>query len=167
MESYGTIDVRRNEVNENAKKWGHIGMSVIGVGLGLGGSITGFHFKNMHLGSWGLASGSFAAVILHLAVLHKAGLVDSWYSANILAGIIKLGIVGTIFGIIGTAAYITIAVVQHQGHMLPNSFYYSSIGSCVTICWCLYLIFFAWKLKREMERANPPLLNFSRPYPGD
>nr|XP_053645761.1 heme transporter hrg1-B-like [Cherax quadricarinatus] len=121
-----------------------------------------FHFENRQAGMWAFVSGTFAATTLFIHILYKQHTLETWYTPENLLQIRLLGLLGSLAGIVGTSAYIGIAVSSDEDcpsmDNIGTSHYFMAIWSLLSLKWGASLFVFSYIYRKRLLEEYHPLL---------
>ncbi|KAK7078153.1 hypothetical protein SK128_021997 [Halocaridina rubra] len=121
-----------------------------------------FHFENQQAGIWAFVSGTFAATTLLIHILYLRHTLESWYTAENLAQIRLMGLLGLIAGLIGAGVYIGLAVSHDDGRPsmdnIATNHYFMLIWALLTLKWGASLFGFSHVYRRRLLEEYHPLL---------
>lgn len=121
-----------------------------------------FHFANRQAGIWAFVSGTFAATTLLIHILYKRHTLESWYTAENLLQIRLLGFLGLLAGLGGSAAYLGIALTNHEAmpsmDNIGTNHYFMLIWAALTLKWGASLFAFSHIYRKRLLEEYHPLL---------
>lgn len=121
-----------------------------------------FSYKNYQAALWSLASGIFAAGVLHLQILHLCKKLDVWHDKNTLGGVRVLGIIVSSISVVASGTYFALVVTRGQEFSLESgNLYPSAVFSLITLVWGILLLVSAHHCQRRVQEEHPGLLAYS------
>lgn len=121
-----------------------------------------FSYKNYQAALWSLASGIFAAGVLHLQVLHLCKKLDMWHDKNTLGSLRVLGSIVASVSMVASGTYFALVITRGQAFSLESgNLYPSAVFSLITLVWGTLLLVSAHHCRRRVQEEHPGLLAYS------